>query len=115
MILKNYRQTNHHKSQTVKSTAKQNEHSVKAKREFLMPKKTVKIRSLNNIPQFHSPNCFDALRMTKDDYDKESEKQFNQNETNSHRPRSINSNIKAPTTVLLVDFIVKHVYGNAVM
>ena len=37
-----------------------------------MPIKTVKIRPLNNIPQFHSPNRFDALQITKDDNDKES-------------------------------------------
>ena len=39
----------------------------------------------------YSPNRFDVLRIAKDDNDNESEKQFNQNETDSHPPRSINS------------------------
>ena len=61
MILENYRQTTESKSQTVKKTAKQNNHSDKREREFLTPRKTVKMRPLSNIPQFISPNYFDAL------------------------------------------------------
>ena len=38
-----------------------------------MPRKNVKMRPLNNIPQFVSLNRFDALRMTMDDNDKESD------------------------------------------
>ena len=38
-----------------------------------MPRKNVKMRPLNNIPQFVSPNRFDALRMTMDDNDKGSD------------------------------------------
>ena len=90
-ILENHRQTNHYKSQTVKEATKQNEHSDEAKREFVTPIKPVKIRLLNNVPQLHSPNRFDVLRIAKDDNDNESEKQFNQNESDSHPPRSINS------------------------
>ena len=47
------------------------------------------MRPLNNIPQFVSPNCFDALRMKIDDNDKESDKQLIQNETDSHPLKSI--------------------------
>ena len=39
------------------------------------------MRPLHSIPQFVSPNCFDALRMATDDNDKESDKQLIQNET----------------------------------
>ena len=60
MILENYRETTDYKPQTVKETAKQNSHSDKGEREFLTPRKTVKIRPLNNILQFASPNHFDA-------------------------------------------------------
>ena len=42
------------------------------------------MRPLNNIPQFVSPNSFDALRMTADDNGKKSDEQLIQNETNSH-------------------------------
>ena len=84
MILQNGRQNTDNKPQTVKNTAKQNNHSNKGEREFLMPRKTVKMKPLNNIPQFVSPNRFDALRTTADDNDKESEKQLIQNETDSH-------------------------------
>ena len=62
MILENYRQNNDYEPQTVKETAKQNNHSDKGKREFLTPRKTVKMRPLNNIPQFICLN-----RMTKND------------------------------------------------
>ena len=48
----------------------------------------------NNIPQFDSPNRFDALRMATDDNDIKSDEQLNQNDTDSHHPRSINSKIK---------------------
>ena len=60
MILENYRQTTNNKPQTVKQTAKQNDHSDNGERELLTPKKTVKMRPWNNIPQFASPNRFDA-------------------------------------------------------
>ena len=116
MILENYRQTTDYKPQTVKETAKQNNHSDKGEREFLTPRKTVKMRPLNNIPQFASPNRFDALRMTTDDNDKESDEQLIQNETESHPLKSIISKTKtrAPTTVILGNSIVKNVYGNAI-
>ena len=61
MILENYRQNTDYKPQTVKETAKQNNHSDKGEREFLTPRKTVKMRPFNNILQFVSPNRFDAL------------------------------------------------------
>ena len=67
MILENYRQNTDYKPQTVKETAKQNNHSDKAEREFLTPRKTVKMRPLNNIPQFVCLNSSDALRMTTND------------------------------------------------
>ena len=54
MILQNYRQTTDYKPQTVKETAKQNNYSDKGEREFLTPRNTVKMRPLNNIPQFAS-------------------------------------------------------------
>ena len=116
MILENYRQYADYKPQTVKETAKQNNHSDKGKREFLTLRKTVKMRPLNNIPQFVPPNLFDVLQMTTDDNDKESDEQLIQNETVSHPPKSIISKTKtrAPTTVILGDSIVKNVYGNAI-
>ena len=115
MILENYRQTTDYKPQTVKETAKQNNHSDKGEREFLTPRKTVKMRPLNNIPQFASPNRFDALQITTHDNNKESDKQLIQNETESHPLKSIISKTKtrAPTTVTFGDSIVKNVYGNA--
>ena len=61
MIPENYRQTTDYKPQTVKETAKQNNHSDTGETEFLTPRNTVKMRPLNNILQFASPNCFDAL------------------------------------------------------
>ena len=61
MILENYRQTTDYKPQTVKETAKQNIHSDTGERDFLTPRNTVKMRPLNNVLQFASPNCFDAL------------------------------------------------------
>ena len=117
MILENYRQTTDYKSQTVKEAAKQNNHSDKREREFLTTRKTVKMRSLNNIPQFVSPNRFDALRMTTDDNDKESDEQSIQNEIDSHPLKSIISKTKtrAPATAILGVSIVKNVYGNAIM
>ena len=116
MILENYRQTTDYKSQTVKETAKQNNHFDKGEREFLMPRKTVKMRALNNIPQFVSPDHFHELRMTTDGNDKASIKLLTQNETNSHPLKSIISKTKtrAPTTVILGDSIVKNIYGNAI-
>ena len=75
MILENYRQTTDYKPQPVKEIAKQNYYSDKGEREFLTPRKTAKMRPLNNIPQFVSPNRFDALRITTDDNDKESDEQ----------------------------------------
>ena len=114
MILENYRQNTDYKPQTVKETAKQNNHSDKAEREFLTPRKTVKMRPLNNIPQFVSPNRFDALRMTTDDNDKESDGQLIQNETDSNPLKPTISKTRAPTTVILGDSIIKNVYGNAI-
>ena len=116
MILENYRQTTDYKSQTVKETAKQNNHSNKGEREFLTPRKTVKMRPLINIPQYVSPNHFDALRITADDNNKESDEQLIQNETDSHPLKSTISKTKtrAPTTVILGDSIVKNVYCNAI-
>ena len=116
MILENYRQTTDYKPQTVKEITKQNFHSDKGEREFLTPRKTAKMRPLNNIPQIVSPNRFDALRMTTDDNNKESDEQLIQNETDSNPLKSIISKTKtrAPTTVILGDSIVKNVYGNAI-
>ena len=116
MIPENCRETTDYKTQTVKENVKLNNHSDKGEREFLTPRKTVKMRPLNNIPQFASPNRFDALRMTTDDNDKESDEQLIQNETESHPLKSIISKTKtrAPTTVILGDSIVKKVYGNAI-
>ena len=56
IILENYRETTDYKPQTLKENAKKNNHSDKGEREFLTPRKTVKMRPLNNIPQFVSPN-----------------------------------------------------------
>ena len=61
MILENYRRNTDYKPQTVKETAEQNNHSDKGEREFLTPRKTVKMRPFNNNIQFVSPNHFDAL------------------------------------------------------
>ena len=69
---------------------------------------------LNNIPQFVSPNRFDALRMTTDDNDKESDGQLIQNETDSNPLKPTISKTRAPTTVILGDSIIKNVYGNAI-
>ena len=63
MVLENYRQTTDYKPQTVKETAKQNNHSDKGERWFLTPRMAAKMRPLNNIPWFVPSNCFDALRM----------------------------------------------------
>ena len=116
MILKSCKQTTDYKRQTVKETVEQSNHSDKGEREFLTPRKTVKMRPLKNIPQFVSPNRFDAIRMTTDDNDKESDKQLIQNETDSHPLRSIISKTKngVPTTVILGDAIIKNVFGNAI-
>ena len=46
------------------------------------------MRPLNNIPQFASPNRFDAFRMTTDDNDKDSNGQLIQNETDPHSLKS---------------------------
>ena len=74
------------------------------------------MKPLNNIPQFVSPNRFDALRMTVDDKNKESDEQLIQNETDSRTLKSIISKTKtrAPKIVILGDSTVKNVYGNAV-
>ena len=74
------------------------------------------MKPLNNIPQFVSPNRFDALRMTADDKNKESDEQLIQNETDSRTLKSIISKTKtrAPKIVILGDSTVKNVYGNAV-
>ena len=70
---------------------------------------------LNNISQLFYPNRFEALQMTTNDNDKESDEQLVQNETDSHPLKSIISKTKtrAPTAVVLVDSIKKNVYGNA--
>ena len=116
MILENCRQNTDYKPQTVKETAKQNNHSDKVEREFLAPRKTVKVRPLNNIPQFVSPNSFDALRMTTDDDGNESDGQLIQNGTDSLPLKSIISKTKTRATaaVILGDSIIKNVYGNAI-
>ena len=116
MILENYRQTTDYKPQTVKEITKQNYHSDKGEREFLTPRKTAKMRPLNNIPQFLSANHFDELRMTTVDNDKESDEQLIQNETGSNPLKLIISKTKtrAPTTIILGDSIVKNVYVNAI-
>ena len=69
---------------------------------------------LNNIPQFVSPNRFDALRMTTDDNDKKSDGQLIQNETDSHPLKSIISKLGPLITAILGDSIIKNVYGNAI-
>ena len=73
------------------------------------------MKPLNTIPQFVSPNRFDALRMTADDKNKGSDQQLIQNETDSHPLKSITSKTRnrVPATVILRDSIVKNVYGNA--
>ena len=80
----------------------------------MSPRKTVKMRPLNNIPHFVSPNRFDALQMTTDDNDKESDRQLIQNETDSNPLKPTISKTRAPTTVILGDSIIKNVYGNAI-
>ena len=107
VILENCRQNADYKPQTVKETAKQNNHSDEREREFLTPRNTVKMRPLNNIPQFVSPNLFDVLRMTTDDNDKELEEHLIQTETESHPLKSTISKTKtrASTTVILGDSI----------
>ena len=72
------------------------------------------MRLLNNISQLVSLNRFDALRMTIDDNDKESDGQLIQNETDSHPLKSIISKTRVPTTVILGDTIMKDVYGNSI-
>ena len=74
------------------------------------------MRPLNNSPQFVSPNRFDALRMTTDGNNKESDEQLIQNETDLHPLTStiLKTKTRTPTTVILGDSIVKNVYGNAI-
>ena len=112
MILENYRQTADNESQTIKETAKRNNHSYKGEREFLTPRNTVKMRPLKSISQFASPNRFDALRMTANDNKKESDEQLIQNETDLHLLKSIISKTKsrASTTAILGDLIVKKTF-----
>ena len=114
MILKNYNCNLNHKPQPVTKIHKQI--SNKNNDEFIVPKKTFKNKSLNEIPEpVYSPNCFDALRMQNNDNDNESE-HLNLNETVSQLPKNKQpkAKTKAPTTVILGDFIVKNVYGNAI-
>ena len=47
MILENYRKNTGYKPETVKETTRQNNHSDKGEREFLTPRKTVKMTQLN--------------------------------------------------------------------
>ena len=103
IILEKYRQTTDYKSQTVEETAKQNIYSDKEEREFLTPRKTVKMRPLNNIPQFVSLNRSDALRMTTDDNDKESGEQLISNETDSHPLKSVISKAKTRASTTRLD------------
>ena len=79
-----------------------------------MPRQTVKMRPLSNIPQFVSPNRVDALRMTTDDNDKESDGKLIQNENDSNPFKSTISETRAPTTFTLGDSIIKNVFGNAI-
>ena len=74
------------------------------------------MRPLNNIPQFVSPNRFDALRMKTNDSDKESDKQFIQSETDSHPLNLIISKTKTrgTTSPIFGGSIVKNVYDNAI-
>ena len=57
MILENYRKNTGYKPQTVKETTRQNNNSDKGEREFLTPRKTVKMTQLNCVKQY-SPICF---------------------------------------------------------
>ena len=79
MILENYRQNTDYKPQTQKKLLNKIIIPVRGKR-ILTPRKTVKMRPLNNIPKFVSPNRFDVLQITTDDNDKESDEQFIQSE-----------------------------------
>ena len=114
MILENYNYSLNHKPQPVTNIYKQI--SNKNNDEFILPKKTFKNKSLNEIPEpIYSPNRFDALRTQNNDNDNESE-HLNLIETVSHRPKNAQpkAKTKAPTTVILGDSIVKNVYGNAI-
>ena len=114
MILENYNYNLNHKPQPVTNVHKQI--SNKNNDEFIVPKKTLKNKSLNEIPEaIYSPNRFDALRTQNNDNDNESE-HLNLNETVSGLPKNgqPKAKTKASTTVIVGDSIVKNVYGNAI-
>ena len=114
MILENYNYNLNHKPQPVTKIHKQI--SNKNNDEFIVPKKTFKNKSLNEIPEpIYSPNRFDALRTQNNDNDNESE-HLNLDETVSQLPKNKQPKVKtkAPTTVILGDSIVKNVCGNAI-
>ena len=69
------------------------------------------MRPLNNIPRFAETNHFDALQVTANGNDKESNEQLIPNETDSPLLKSIISKTRtiAPTTVILGDSNVKNV------
>ena len=114
MILENYNNNLNHKPQPVTKIHKQI--SNKNNDEFIVPKKTFKNKSLNEIPEpIYSPDRFDALRTQNNDNNNESE-HLNLDETVSQLPKNAQpkAKTKAPTTVILGDSIVKNVYGNAI-
>ena len=114
MILENYNYNLNHKPQPVTKIHKQI--SNKNNDEFIVPKKTFKNKSLNEIPELiYSPNHFDALRTQNNDNDNESE-HLNLDETVSQLPKNKQpkAKTKASTAVILGDSIVKNVYGNAI-
>ena len=114
MILENYNYNLNHKPQPVTKIHKQI--SNKNNDEFIVPKKTFKNKSLNEIPEpIYSPSRFDALRTQNNDNNNESE-HLNLDETVSQLPKNKQpkAKTKPPTTVILGDSIVKNVYGNAI-
>ena len=114
MIFENYNYNLNYKPQPVTKIHKQI--SNKNNDEFIVPKKTFKNKSLNEIPEpIYSPNRFDALR-TQNNYNDNESKHLNLNGTVSQLPKNAQpkAKTKAPTTVILGDSIVKTVYGNAI-
>ena len=112
MILENYNYNLNHKPQPVTKIHKQI--SNKNNDEFIVPKKTFRNKSLNEIPgPIYSRNRFDALRTQNNDNESE---HLNLNETFSQLPKNAQPKVKtkAPTTVILEDSIVINVYGNAI-
>ena len=114
MILENYNYNLNQKPQPVAKIYKQIFN--KNNDEFIVPKKTFKNKSLNEIPErIYSPNRFDALRTQNNDNDNASE-HLDLNETVSQLPKNAQpkAKTKAPTTVILGDSTLKNVYGNAI-